>query len=103
METAGALNRYTCRKCGYSIVTVNRQGGVTPMFLTCKADLPCSGDMVSHMYQGVEGEPTYEWYKPTEEEKETMFPVMRRHVEQGGLALRKIGGEGIWTRRETRG
>lgn len=84
------LNRYTCDICEHSIVTVDRQPGVTPMFLSCKSGTKCSGMMRSAGYVGVTGEPTYEWRKPTPAERKKLSPAMQEHVDLGGLCLYPI-------------
>ena len=84
------LNMYTCRECHGNIVTVDRDEGVTPFMLKCRAWPGCGGPMQSHFYRGVtEREtPTYEWFKPTD--LTGLDEGMREHVERGGLVLRKI-------------
>ncbi|MBW3637024.1 MAG: hypothetical protein KY445_11285 [Armatimonadetes bacterium] len=85
-------NRYTCKSCGGSIITIDRDEGVTPMFLRCRATSGCRGEMVSSMYRGVTGTPTFEWRKPTEVEYSRMQPEMKQHIDMGGLDIYPIQG-----------
>lgn len=87
---ATRLNRYTCQKCGGHIITVDREHGVTPFALRCRATKDCGGDMYSSFYRAVDGMPTYEWRKPDPVEYASMSREMRRHVDQGGLNLYAI-------------
>jgi len=84
------LNRYTCKNCGRSVVTIDREMGVTPMFLNCRATAGCSGDMSSAMYRSVVVEPTFEWRKPTPDEYKEMPRAMKDHIDMGGLAIYPI-------------
>lgn len=91
-KSAAQLNKYTCQSCGGSIITIDRDKGVTPMMLMCRATPPCGGTMLSSMYQGVEGEPTYEWRKPAPQERIRMSPQMIDHIDAGGLDIYPIKG-----------
>ena len=58
------INLYNCRTCGNTIITEDKDKGVTPMFLSCEMFNGCkSGRMFSMMYNVppilVAG---YEWY-----------------------------------------
>jgi hypothetical protein len=86
------LNRYVCNDCGGHIITVDRDKGVTPFALNCRATAGCDGDMYSSFYSGVEGDPTYEWRKPTPAEYVAMSEAMRQHINQGGLEIYLIAG-----------
>lgn len=86
------LNRYTCQKCGGQIVTVDRDEGVTPFMLMCRATGGCDGHMYSSMYRGVTGEPTYEWRKATPEEFAKASIAMKEHFSMGGLDIHPIRG-----------
>jgi hypothetical protein len=82
------INQYTCEECGGVITTIDRDQGVTPMFLNCRATEGCTGRSVSSMYRVPPGlEPDHEWYKP---DKLPSDPGMRQHVKMGGLLIRKI-------------
>jgi hypothetical protein len=76
-----------CERCGGQIITVDADDGVTPFALMCRASPNCSGMMYSSFYQGVRGEPTYEWRRPSDAEYAGMSAAMRAHVDQGGLDL----------------
>jgi hypothetical protein len=86
------LNRYRCEKCHKSIVTVDRDEGVTPFMLNCRRTPGCSGQMTSRFYQveSVWGPPTFEWRKPTKKEYKRMSPAMKQHIDQGGLDIYPI-------------
>jgi hypothetical protein len=85
----GRINVYTCQACAGSIVTVDSDEGVTPMFLDCRAGGRCAGRMVSAGYRCDQSlPPTFEWYRPSLKAARRMGPAMLQHVEMGGLALR---------------
>ena len=86
------LNAYTCDTCGGRIGTVDRVEGVTPMFLMCRATPGCDGMMSSHMYRQPPMfiTPTFEWRKPTEEERATCSPATLAHVDGGDLLIYPI-------------
>lgn len=86
----GCLNRYTCEQCGDSIITIDRDAGVTPMFLECKATPECAGTMVSSMYRDVEGVPTFEWRRPSKTQYKKADPGMRQHYDMGGMNIYPI-------------
>ena len=99
------LNAYRCDDCGRYTVTIDRDEGVTPMFLGCRADGTeggCKGRAVSLGYpKGPRPSwavPAWEWYKPGPIEMRGMSPEMRDHVQRGGLALRRIEPPGTSTR-----
>ncbi len=84
------MNQYTCRTCGGVITTVDRDEGVTPMMLACRATKDCTGSMMSSMYRVAPYLTAgWEWYKPAKLPK----GEMRDYVESGGLMLRKIEGQ----------
>ena len=97
----GRENVYTCETCGGYTVTVDRDAGVTPMFLACRAsgalDIDtCAGIAVSAGYPNVARPPyipppAWEWYRPTTRETHGLDAETFAHVRQGGLLLRKIG------------
>jgi hypothetical protein len=86
----GRLNRYTCQTCGGHTITIDRDEGVTPFMLLCRATKDCVGHMYSSFYRAVEGVPTYEWRKPTLAEYAAMSPAMRDHIDRGGLDIHPI-------------
>lgn len=94
MEKKKAVNVYVCPSCGWRAITVNLVDGVTPFFIRCEGARRCDADRfpsaTSAMYRVDQSlTPTHEWYRPDEQELNAK-PYMREHVEQGGLALRKI-------------
>lgn len=84
------LNCYTCKECNYSIVTIDRDEGVTPMFLACRNPKKCAGTMQSHGYRGVIGTPTHEWRRPPRAERRKMSTAMQEYFRKGGLELYEI-------------
>lgn len=86
------LNRYTCQKCSGEIVTVDRDEGVTPFMLLCRATADCKGHMYSSFYRGVTGTPTYEWRKATLTEFQKSSRAMQEHFKMGGLDIHPIEG-----------
>lgn len=90
MSLANPLNRYVCPKCRGSIITVDRDEGVTPFMLGCRATAGCAGMMQSSFYRGVTGEPTFEWRKPTPDEIVRASPAMQDHFRMGGLDIHPI-------------
>jgi hypothetical protein len=96
-------NAYYCETCHGYIVTIDRDGGVTPMFLGCRATDGCAGMSRSMMYptepwperdglgHAIPTEPTWEWYRPDAAElaRERDAGTLE-HVRKGGLLLRRI-------------
>ncbi len=87
----GKKNIYTCEKCGGHIVTVDLDRGVTPFMVDCMATPACGGMMQSSMYRVFDQtmRADHEWYRPSDFALATMTPRVRRHVEHGGLLIRK--------------
>lgn len=83
-------NRYTCQTCNGSIVTVDRDEGVTPFMICCRATPGCRGAMYSSFYRGEPGTPTYEWRKATPAEYAKSSPEMREHFDMGGLDIHAL-------------
>jgi hypothetical protein len=87
-------NAYTCRDCGYTFVTIHVDDGVTPFGIMCRAATDCSGMAGSHFYKlspaVAKIAPTFEWYKPTENNPLMDDPAVREHVECGGVMLRSV-------------
>lgn len=98
----GRENVYTCQICGGFTVTVDRDHGVTPMFLDCRASAGCKGMAVSSGYPPGPRPPhipapAWEWYRPSPKETaklERKQPGMAEHVRKGGLAIRRIAQAG---------
>lgn len=87
----GKKNIYTCEQCKGHVVTIDLVHGVTPFMIECKATHACKGMMKSSMYRVFDQEmrADFEWYRPTAVE---VVPIhLKRHIEQGGLLLRKAG------------
>jgi hypothetical protein len=93
----GKVNTYTC-PIGHVVVTVDRDAGVTPSGMLCRhvegrgfpvVLVRCDLRATSGWYRVPPGlEPTYEWYRPSDEERRTLNPAMGEHVDMGGLLLR---------------
>lgn len=105
----GRVNVYACTPpipghstmksgCLHWIVTIDREAGVTPMFVKCGH---CGGTASSRMYKVGDGlEPTHEWFRPTSaDQMPEGYSVegVAYHLENGGLLLRPIG-DGKWIR-----
>ena len=83
------INIYTCMECAKDIITVDRDKGVTPFMLACRATVGCTGKMQSHFYRVKEGlKPSFEWYKP--DNLKGLDKWTMEYVEKGGLLLREI-------------
>ena len=84
------INSYVCESCYFSITTVDRHVGDTPMKMMCLDPSPCKGEMVSRAYQGrhhVDHWPpdklTHEWFRPLSEgECETARTQIHQQVER---------------------
>jgi len=86
--TSRRINQYTCWTCGGVITTIDRNTGVTPAMLACRATEGCDGTMNSHRYTVDQNlTPDYEWYKPAKLPRDH---DMRQYIEMGGLIIRKI-------------
>lgn len=85
-KNANRKNAYECPDCGYYIVTIDRDPGVTPFMKRCGN---CGGMAQSKMYRVSDWlEPTHEWYRPA-----SLAGVPESaydHIENGGLLLRPI-------------
>lgn len=98
MSFLGRTNAYVCDQCGRYTVTIDRDEGVTPMFLACRATPECTGRAVSLGYpEGTVpdhiGAPAFEWYRPAERELRDLDAATFEHVARGGLLLRPISGD----------
>jgi hypothetical protein len=87
------INVYTCTKCTGHIVTIDRETGVTPVMVRCRATEGCGAMMHSAFYSVKAGlTPAWEWRKPTPEEyKKLDYATRIDHVDRGGLLLYSIG------------
>lgn len=92
MSLQNPINRYECPQCGGFIVTIDRDEGVTPFMLRCRASKDCNGMMQSCFYQADQSiVPSWEWRKPTKTEYFQLDLATRRdHVDRGGLLLYPI-------------
>ena len=94
-KNVGRKNAYECESCGYYIVTIDRDPGVTPFMVKCEN---CGGMASSKFYRVQEYlSPTHQWYRP-----DSLAGIDTRyydHLERGGLILRAIDGKG-WCRPE---
>lgn len=101
---AGGINVYACTPlneptsnmkggCLYWIITIDRERGVTPMFVKCGH---CGGMATSRMYKVGPGlDPTHEWFRPkSADELPVGYTVesVTDHLRNGGLLLRPIRG-----------
>lgn len=91
MNLQGRKNIYICSK-GDKTITVDKDQGVTPMFIECRAgDEVCKERASSSFYQVDQSvSPDWEWYKPDAEEMAKLDGHTLDHVKQGGLLIRKI-------------
>ena len=90
MSLIGKCNSYRCDTCKKIIVTVDRDDGVTPFMLGCRATKNCGGMMQSAMYTDWRRNPTFEWRKATPEEYAKASPGMKEHFDMGGLDIHRI-------------
>ena len=82
--------------CGYFIITIDRDFGVTPFMVGCGN---CGGMAYSKMYRvAVDIAPTHEWYRPNS--LDGIDEGTHEHIRGGGLLLRPIEGRGAWLRPE---
>lgn len=117
--SADEKNVYTCQACAGVVVTIDRDDGVTPFSIRCRAAEKCDGLMYSTFYQVGKKPlvPQYEWFRPDDEELQAeineavqglrrlcaedddqvvddmaqgLESSMREHREIGGLSLRVI-------------
>lgn len=106
----GEVNGYRCDRCGRHTYVVHVDGGVTPMFLACRADgePPACGTGTSLMYPRppipahIRAAVAFEWYSPGASELKRLRRRARQrgddgtveHVELGGLLLRPLTDAG---------
>lgn len=91
------VNCYTCQICGGRIATIDRDMGVTPMYLGCKMTEGCVGMMISAFYRvaGMTDLPSisHEWYRETDQGAKKIdrrYSGSLEHHKKGGLFLREI-------------
>lgn len=101
-------NIYQCQTCLGLICTVDRDQGVTPFMIDCKATADCRGPMQSSFYMAHSLlTATFEWFRPSADELaelcanltgprvEERAAAYVDHVRRGGLVLRPIKREGM--------
>lgn len=87
VERRGQINVYRCEVCGFELVTINADNGVTPMFVRCRKP-GCKGTMCSAGYRvAVNPIPRMRWYRPKQDEYQRLDAGTREHVGMGGLLL----------------
>ena len=60
----GKKNTYTCGRCSGQIVTIDKDEGVTPFQIMCRATSRCPGWMVSSFYEVDQAlAPNWQWVK----------------------------------------
>lgn len=97
MEAANKVNVYKCEECGHETVTVNRDEGVTPFMIKCRAmnGVTCKAMARSLMYRVNQNRrPDWEWYRPDDAELTTKTEEEAAHVKRGGLLIRKLDSAG---------
>lgn len=96
-KNEGRINVYICegRKhatpphpgCRSSMVTIDREPGVTPFITRCDT---CGGEAVSMGYRvPARLVPTHEWYRPETVDANSNLNTIE-HLRKGGLLLRAI-------------
>lgn len=82
------INVYICEVCAGHTVTIDREPGVTPFMLRCRATKDCGGSAFSQFYSVPQDlTPSYEWRKPTKTEYFQQDKETREHVDKGGLLV----------------
>jgi hypothetical protein len=97
-DGTGKENIYSCPRCGGIVVTIDRDKGTTPMFLTCgKYNRGGCGYTMMHSHGYPAGPrpahippPTHEWYRPDDNELYHHRTAVLEYVRKGGLFLREI-------------
>jgi len=88
-------NSYQCTTCHGIVFTEDKDDGVTPFMLGCRATDGCGGTMESAFYrlpdQAAKVRPHYVWRKPTAKEYAALTTAMKAHIDQGGLDLYPLG------------
>lgn len=121
-EESGKKNGYTCKGCGWRIVTVNVCEGVTPFMVGCENPMPteeekkagkeaqgfggskgCGAFMESHFYRVPQHlEASHEWYSPDGRERKRLRRKGQaetlEHVKNGGLLLRRVSANDMAAR-----
>jgi len=90
LAPAPVFNVYTCRACGFSVVTKDVDKGTTPFMISCQKD-GCTGDAISSFYKTGQNATSWdkEWYRPEDIlEYIEDNPETKNHLLNGGLILR---------------
>ena len=83
-------NLYRCQECGFIIITIDKDEGVTPFMIECQSK-KCQGEMLSSFYSCDQNlKPRYEWYRPNKIKCLFLHRLTKEDVKQGMLLLRKI-------------
>lgn len=105
-ERVGAFNAYTC-PAGHVTVTIDRDAGVTPAFISCPHEemrgnqpvaVACE-DRASSSWYRLPADvlwarmATHEWYRPDDAERRKLDRGVADHVNRGGLLIRRIEGD----------
>lgn len=91
MSLVGRKNAYVCKECDGQTVTVDRDDGVTPFMLRCRATVGCRGFAQSSFYDCDQAlAATHEWYAPSPSERLASSHAAQDHYRNGGLALRAV-------------
>ena len=92
MSFKGKKNIYVCETCKGHIVTVDRDDGVTPFMLRCRATPECTGMMKSSLYRVFDQDigADHEWFRPDAHSTMLLGRGTQEHVEKGGLILRTV-------------
>lgn len=82
------INAYDCSNCDYQIITIDRDEGTTPFMITCPK---CKEMAMSNFYRVAQNlAPTHEFYRPNQEEYDTLLGEEKEYIGKGGLILREI-------------
>jgi hypothetical protein len=96
----GTVNGWECDNCRRVMYAVHCSPGVTPAFLRCRQTVACHGWGQSLFYPpgpppaAVIAQVHWEWYRPTDAERNVLDPQENDHVEKGGLLLRDLTDDG---------
>lgn len=92
----GNKDKFKCHECGFSVITIERDDGITPYVLPC-LNKGCDSVMLSKFGKKavVLGKsPDYELRFPTEDEYEKMSGKFREKVDNGYLLPFRIDKSG---------
>lgn len=100
---SGRYNGYLCEKCDKGFLTLDIDRGITPPFTPCFATKGCQGFAHSMGYPDGPpparfGDPIIYWYKPSEEEYNTLSVEMQEYVRRGGLVRKATEAAPPWVK-----